>query len=267
MSSHAGTGELLAACRGAWPGVTLSDDAFLAYLAARIDDADALAATCVTDLYLACAVGRGDPRALALFEQDFLRQLDGAVAHLDGGSALVEDVRTAVRERVLGTSAGGQAKLADYRGRGDLRGWLRVVAVREALQLMRARRRETSLEVSDRDGTLATRLDDAALTTTERRVYREAFSAALATLSAKERNLLRQQYVYGATVDELAVLYGVHRATVARWIARTRELVLRRTRRHVGDALKLAGAELDSVMGRIAEHLDVSLRHTLSIER
>jgi len=275
------TGELEAvlaqavdAARAAWPEVALALDEFLAYLAARLApaEADALADTlralCISDLWLACGVARGDAAALRAFETHGLRDLDAAVAHLGGGTALVEDVRHAVRERVLGAGAGGQAKIADYRGRGDLRGWLRVVAVREALQLLRARRRETPL---DTDGALATRLGadgppTDALTTDERRIYRDAFTAALATLTPRERNLLRQQYLYGVTIDELATLYGVHRATVARWVARVRELVLRRTRRHVGDALSLAGDELDSVMGRIASHLDVSLRQTLSLE-
>ena len=261
--------QLLAASRAAWPGVELSDDEFLAYLGARLAPPldTALRASCVTDLWLACAVARGNDAAVRAFEQHCMRDLEPAIAHLDGGSALVEDVRLAVRERVLPGSAGGKAKIADYRGRGDLRGWLRVVAVREALQVMRARRRETPLE---RDGVLADRLDHEApthtMTADERRVYREAFEAALATLLPRERNLLRQQYVYGASVDELAALYGVHRATAARWVARVRELVLRRTRRHVGEALRLAGDELDSVMGRIGNHLDYSLRHTLSIE-
>lgn len=262
--------ELLSAARTAWTGVELSDDEFLGYLAARLPPDAPVAATlrssCVTDLWLACAVSRGDAAALRAFEQHCMRDLEAAIAHLDGGTALVEDVRLAVRERVLSATAGGKAKIADYRGRGDLRGWLRVVAVREALQVLRARRRETPL---DRDAILADRLDAApgdAMTTDERRVYRDAFEAALATLTPRERNLLRQQYVYGATVDELAALYGVHRATAARWVARVREVVLRRTRRHVGEALRLAGDELDSVMGRIANHLDYSLRHTLSIE-
>jgi RNA polymerase sigma-70 factor (ECF subfamily) len=104
------------------------------------------------------------------------------------------------------------------------------------------------------------------MTGDERRIYREAFEAALATLTARDRNLLRQQYVYGTTIDELAALYRVHRATAARWVARVREVVLRRTRRHIGEALHLAGAELDSVMGRIATDLDYSLHHTLSLE-
>ncbi|MEO8702725.1 MAG: sigma-70 family RNA polymerase sigma factor [Kofleriaceae bacterium] len=251
--------DRLAEARAAWPGIELADADFAAYVEARVP-AEALAETCVADLWLACAVGRGDAAALRAFDDHCLRDLDVAIAHLDGGSALADDVRAAVRERVL---VGGKAKLADYRGRGDLRGWIRVVAVREGLQLLRARRRETPL---DRDAELADRIEPTAMTADERRVYREAFETALATLTPRERNLLRQQYVYGATIDELAALYAVHRATVARWVARVRELVLRRTRRHVGEALRLAGDDLDSVMGRIADHLDYSLRHTLSFE-
>lgn len=264
--------EVLARARAAWPGVDVSDDAFLAYLGERLEPEtnldDALGSLCVTDLWLACGVARGDAAALRAFETHCLADLGAAIAHLDGGTALLEDVRLAVRERVLSATAGGSAKINDYRGRGDLRGWLRVVAVREALQVLRKRRREAPLDASE---ALADRLDSAvpveAMTTDERRVYREAFAAALATLTPRERNLLRQQYLYDATIDELAVLYGVHRATVARWTARVRELLLQRTRAHVGTALSLRGDELDSVMGRIANHLDYSLRQTLSIER
>ncbi|MBS1118404.1 MAG: putative DNA-binding regulatory protein [Deltaproteobacteria bacterium] len=263
--------QLLVAARVTWPGVELADDSFLPYLAARLPGdvaiGDSLRTLCVRDLWLACAVSQGDAAALRAFE-DCLRDLEPALAHLDGGSALALDVRHAVRERVLPASAGGQAKIADYRGRGDLRGWLRVVAVREALQLLRARRRETP--IVDGDHTLAARLDERApvetMTEAERLAYRDAFASALATLSPRERNLLRQQYLYGASVDELAALYGVHRATAARWVARIRELVLRRTRRQLGEVLRLSGDELDSVMGRLANHLDYSLRQTLSLE-
>ena len=249
--------EALAASRAAWPEVALDAEVFRAHLAARGDDAP-----CVTDLYLACAIEHGDAAALRVFETTYLPQLDAAIAHLDGGSALAGDVRVAVRARVL--AQGGKAKIAEYRGRGDLRGWLRVVAVREALQLVRARRREAPLPDE-----LATKLEApaAVLDAAERRVYREAFTAALATLTPRERNLLRQHYLHGATVDELGALYGVHRATPARWIAQVRETLMRRTRQHVGELLRLTGTELDSAMDKVAEQLDYSLRHTLSYER
>ncbi len=262
--------ERLAASRATWPALALTDDDFLPYLAARIEApggaVDALRTLCVTDLWLACAVGRGEDPALRAFEV-ILKDVGAAIAHLDGGSALVEDVGLAVRERVLGTDAGGKAKIAEYRGRGDLRGWLRVVAVREALQLMRRRKREAPIADD-----LASRLDDggaatAAMSPDEIRIYREAFAAALATLSPRERNLLRQQYLHGSTVDELGALYGVHRATAARWVAAVRETLLRRTRRAIGEAMQLTGSELDSAMARVVDHLDLSLRQTLSLER
>ncbi|NVB83668.1 MAG: sigma-70 family RNA polymerase sigma factor [Kofleriaceae bacterium] len=214
------------------------------------------------DLALARAVGSGDQAALAIFERDIMPVIAPAIAHLDGGTALVADVTAAVRARVLGD--GGDGKIHDYRGRGDLRGWLRVVAVREALQIIRARRREEPIAQD-----LGDRLFDEteALSADEKRVYSAAFAAALATLTPRERNLLRQQFIYGATVDELGALYGVHRATAARWTAQIRETLLRRTRREIADALRLTGDDLESAMGKIAGHVDYSLRHTLSIER
>ena len=248
--------EALAASRAAWPEIELDPEVFRAHLEARGTEVP-----CVTDLYMACAIERGDAAALRVFETIYVPQLDAAIAHLDGGSALAGDVRVAVRERVL--AQGGKSKIAEYRGRGDLRGWLRVVAVREALQLVRARRREAPLP-----NDLATRLEVPmpAMTDDERRIYRDAFTVALATLTPRERNLLRQHYLHGATVDELGAFYGVHRATPARWIAQVRETLVRRTRQHLADVLRLTGTELDSAMGKVADHLDYSLRHTLSNE-
>ncbi|MGE0401305.1 MAG: sigma-70 family RNA polymerase sigma factor [Kofleriaceae bacterium] len=255
--------EVLAASRQAWPGVSLPDDELVAYVTERLAPEttldDALRTLCITDLWLACAITKRDPAALRAFEAQ-LAHVGEAIAHLDGGSALVADVTAAVRERVLGT--GGDGKITEFRGRGDLRGWLRVIAVREALQIMRARKREAPMP----DALPQAIAESVQLTPDEQRVYREAFAVALATLTPRERNLLRQQYVYGATIDELGALYGVHRATAARWIAQIRETLLRRTRRHVADAMRLSGTDLDSAMGRIAGHLDYSLRHTLSRE-
>jgi len=249
----------------------VSDADFLPYLARRVpvdtDLCNALRAICVTDLYLAAALAAGNLDAMRVFETACLRDLDAAIAHLDGGTALSEDVRQAVRERVLVAPAGGRAKITEYAGRGDLRGWLRVCAVREALQLLRRRRRETPLE----DDHLADRTakDDPSLGFLDakyRAVFREAFAHALASLTPRERNLLRQQYLLGLTIDDLAALYRAHRATIARWVARARTAVLKRTRHAVSQALHVAGDDLDSIMKQVGDHLDHSLRYTLSNE-
>jgi RNA polymerase sigma-70 factor (ECF subfamily) len=254
----------IAEARRAWPDVDVPEDAFSAYVSVRVDDASSAS---LSDLWLACAVTRGDAAAVRAFDDVLRSELPSAIAHLDGGTALLDDVTGAVRERVLGVD-GTSGKLGDYRGRGSLRGWLRAVGVREALQLIRRRRREAPLPA---DAELARHVDEAAgateLSERERGIYREAFGAALASLTARDRNLLRQHYLYATTIDALGALHGVHRATAARWIADIRETLLERTRQRIGAALQLAGADLDSVMGRLAGHLDVSLRQTLSFER
>ncbi len=140
------------------------------------------------------------------------------------------------------------------------------MAVREALQIMRQRRREAPLP-DDHD--LADRLDEsrASVGDRERATYAVAFRAALETLTARDRNLLRQHYLHGATIDELGALHGVHRATAARWIADIRELLLVRTRSHIAAALRLSGGELESEMQRVAANIEITLQHTLSFER
>jgi RNA polymerase sigma-70 factor (ECF subfamily) len=252
----------LSAARQAWPSVEVGENELRSYIEAR--GADATTA-CVSDLYVACAIARGDTSALRQFEALLTSELPSAIAHLDGGTALLSDVSHAVRERVLG--AGSSGKILEYRGRGSIRGWLRVVAVREALQLLRQRRREAPMP---EDHDIAGRLqsgDAPVMTQRERDLHREAFRAALASLSPRDRNLLRQHYLHGATIDELGALHGVHRATAARWIADLREILLDRTKRHIAIELRLAGGELESEMRRVAANLEITLQHTLSFER
>jgi RNA polymerase sigma-70 factor, ECF subfamily len=251
----------LSDARDAWLGVEVTADELVAYADARGVD---LTTALIRDLYFACALARADAAAVRTFDALLATELPPAIAHLDGGTALLTDVVHAVRERVLGTN--GPGKILEYRGRGALRGWLRVVAVREALQLMRQRKREAPMP-EDHDMAARIGSTDAALPQREREVHREAFRAALASLTVRDRNLLRQHYLHGATVDELGALHGVHRATAARWIADLRELLLQRTRQHVATALRLSGGELEDEMRRVAEHLEISLQHTLSMER
>src|SRR5262249_73156 len=120
--------------------------------------------------------------------------------------------------------------IAGYRGRGDLRAWLRVAATRVALGLLRARRRDaddgelTSLAAPDASPELAL---------LRRRYTTEANAAlrgALAELGVRERNLLRQHFVDGLGIDALGRLYGVHRSTAARWLERAKARFEQRTR-------------------------------------
>jgi RNA polymerase sigma-70 factor (ECF subfamily) len=93
--------------------------------------------------------------------------------------------------------------------------------------------------------------------------YREAFNAAfrgaVAALSGEQRELLRLHFVDGLTLDQLASVAGVHRATIARRIAAAREAVAGEARRLLLAALGASESELESLAGVMRSQIDVTL--------
>ena len=48
-------------------------------------------------------------------------------------------------------------------------------------------------------------------------------------LDDRSKNLLRHAYVDGHGIDAIGAIYGVHRATAARWVERAREQLVTQT--------------------------------------
>src|SRR5262249_1646533 len=94
--------------------------------------------------------------------------------------------------------------------------------------------------------------------------FLKAFRDALATLSVRERNVLRQHFLYGLGIDQLAIAYQVHRATAARWIQRACVTLLDSTKRSLRKRLGADHAEIESVMRLVESRLEVSLRRFLA---
>ena len=65
---------------------------------------------------------------------------------------------------------------------------------------------------------------------TYKRELNAAFKEAITSLSSKQRNLLRYHFLDGLSIDRVGLLYGVHRATAARWINQARDALCVRTR-------------------------------------
>ena len=203
----------------AWPTVDLSPKLFIAHLARHLPKGipidTALEQIHTDDLYLACACAFGDKNAILAFERHCLTGLENAVSRYRASYDLVGEVKQRVRERALVSNA-GSPRIEGFSGRGDLRSWVRVMAVREAIGLARQSRRETPTD----DDTLLHAFvtpADAELEHVKARYveeFNQAFSAALRGLSVREQTLLRQHVIDGLTIDQLGVLYHVHRATV-----------------------------------------------------
>jgi RNA polymerase sigma-70 factor, ECF subfamily len=249
--------------RAAHPTLHLPVDAFATYLAGRLPpdaaSVDALRALSIPDLYLACACVRGDAVAIGLFDAAYLANVGALVPRMAGGSP--GDVVQAVREKLF---VGPRAKLVEYSGRGDLAGWVRVVAVRTALNLGRGQGREVGLReddvLADKAGAASGDTELVHLKLLYKEEFRDAFGHALTALEPRDRNMLRQHYIDGLTMERIGTLYGVHRATVIRRIHEARKAIAEETRRRLKTKLGVSRGEVESILRLIGSRLDLSLR-------
>jgi RNA polymerase sigma-70 factor (ECF subfamily) len=149
-------------------------------------------------------------------------------------------------------------KIGDYRGRGALDGWLRVVAVHAALN----QRRGTGAPGEGNPDNLFRSREDPEILYLKRRYGAElkrALDETLRQLPRRERQILKMHFLGGVSMDAIARMYRVHRTTVVRWIAGARQTILDNTRSHLRDRLCLGEVELDSLMGFAQSRLEVTL--------
>lgn len=234
-----------------------------ARLAERATDLEARAA----DLYLAVACVAGDREAIARLDAGLSATIRPALARIGVPIADDDEIAQRVRVALLVRDETGKCGLAGYTGRGELRSYLRSVAVRIALK-----RLEREVAPSATESEVSIWLPDASdspeLALLKQRCQdglRTAFADALASLTARERTLLRQHYVDGLTVDMLASLHHAHRSTCARWIEAARVKILRSVRTHLRGQLDLDAAGLEDAVELVRSRLDLSLsRHLAS---
>ena len=253
---------LIARARAGAPAIELEVDRFVEYVAERAtfdrEGRPMLEALHATDLWIAFGCVSGVSAALAAFETDYAPEIVGALGRsFDVG--LAQDAELRFRERLFLVDGDEAPRLASFSGRGNLRAWLRAAAVRTAIDLMRARR-EVPIDPATL-GDISAAADPllASLKQRYRDEFRTAFAEAAAALTDRDRTLLRYRFLDELTIDEIGVLYRVHRATVARWIAAIRESLFETTRARLMHQLTISDSEADSVLRLIDSQLDISI--------
>jgi RNA polymerase sigma-70 factor (ECF subfamily) len=214
------------------------------------------------DLFLAFACAHGDAQALEHFERDYAPIVRAALEKLRIGEPALDERVQAVREKLFLAEEGRAPKIAEYAGRGPLSHWLRVVATRVGINWLRRHTAEDEQVALDEE------LPDLAVATPELTLLQKrhqadiiaALKAAVSELPEREQNVLRLWAVDGLTTVELGKLYGLNHSNISRMLGRARKSVLKRTRRLLGERLKLSPAEVDSLTGLLQTELEVSLR-------
>jgi len=244
------------AARSRFAKVHLDDEAFIAHVARHLPrDLVALKSLDADGLYLACACGQGDRAALADLDARILSKVPVWVARMPGIGA--DDVQQELRQKLLMPPA----HILDYGGRGALERWVRVAANRCAIDMQRMKKPEISDELDHLWDGPDPELDLAKLR--DQKAVRAALHDALHGLPARDRSLLRLHYVEGVSLDQLATLERVHRATVARWLSAAREAVVERVRALINERLRLSDREGESLLRFVRSRLDLSLRRVL----
>lgn len=264
---------LVAEGRAAWPALPVDALDVVAFVGRQVtgDLADAaLDGLRPADLYLACGCARQLPAAIAAFDRDYIKEVDIALARMRMPAPRVADVKQLVRQRLFvgGGTAGAPTspgKIAEYGGRGDLRRWVRSVAVRTCLNELRKGKREVLVDDDQLIAQHAIAADDPEVEYMKRTYaeqFRAAFADALARLGAREQTLLRYHHVDGLNIDEIGAIYRVHRVTAFRWLEKAKDQLVKATLELLRARLRLPAAELDSVLRMIRSQIHLSLvRH------
>jgi len=217
------------------------------------------------EIVLAHAVTAGDPAAVREFETRYLAPVRSTLRAMTLDAADIADIEQSLRLKLLVAEPGGQARLLAYAGHGKLGGLVRVAAVREALTLLR--RRKTTRSNDDWLEELSSPDDDpelAQLKARHRDAFKTSFEEAVRRLEPREHTLLRLHLVRHQTIDQIGTVYGVHRATAARWVDAAKRSLRTLTNKVLAERFDLRGPDLERVVSLIESRIELSIDRLLA---
>lgn len=256
--------------RQTYPTISVSSTAFVASVARRLvhdqpllDSLDALA---IGDLWLAFACLEGDDVAWELLDE-ILRDVAGPVlGRFRFSRADNEEILQRLRASLFAGEGNRRALLAGYRGKGNIAGWLRVILIRRAIDKKGSPDDGVHLEAFTLSRLGLENADPELRFMRSHYVakFRDAFKAALDRLPEQRKTVLHYHLLGGLNMNEIAVVYQVHRHTVERWLADIRTSLLRETERQMTRDLGIGPSDMQSVLRLIRSRLDVTFSGILT---
>jgi RNA polymerase sigma-70 factor (ECF subfamily) len=214
------------------------------------------------DICLSIACLAGDAGALAALEEELLSPLPRHLTRFQLDDARLAEVLQRVRVRLL---SGLRPRLASYSGRAPLEAWLRVLALRTALNLMKEDARHEGQPASlERLVDVYSSPEVRAARNDVRPAFEQALKEALAALSSQQRTVLRLHFLDELNIDAIGRVFRVHRATVARWLVAIRTDLFEHVRERLQLELAPSSTELRSLFHLLRSDLRVSVERLLA---
>jgi RNA polymerase sigma-70 factor (ECF subfamily) len=260
--------DLVARGSRAWPELAVKPEELVRHAARDLQSSDPSNATVVArelhaeDLHLACACALNTRGALEAFERTYLgSHLARVLSRFAPSAGFVDEVRQSLREKLF-VRKRDEAPIAKYSGHGPLAHWVRVTALRTALDLQR-RRIHSSAMKQETEIASAAPPELHYLKHRYGKEFQKAISAAFSSLDDKQCNLLRLQHVDGLRTAQIAALFHVDRSTVKRQLASCRAQLLDQTRRILRERLGMSPSEFESLGVLVQSQLHLSMERLL----
>lgn len=246
-----------------WPQVSLSVSALQRHVESRGIGPESLIAR-PEDIFLAAACEIQDPAAMREFDRLYLSRIGSFIARVSKDPDVVDEVAQQLRIRML---SGTDPRIGHYRGEGPLEGWVRVAAMRTVLNIVESQRSHQHVPVNENQlgDALSPYLaaDHFAQGAQLRPAVQKALTAALEEQSSRNKAILRLHFVEHLNIEEIGLLYRVHRATVARWLVSIRREVFSRVQEHLELQFKVTPSEFISLFSAVRSDLHASLSRIL----
>lgn len=256
--------RLLVIAEQSWPDLGLSPVLFVKHIAQCVRGqralGESLATLHVSDLYLACACSHCLPRAIVLLDKHFICHARAWVSRIQAGSSFSDEVSQTLREKLLVSTAKGQTKIAEYSGRGPLLSWLRVSALRVAIDLHRKThplKNTNNDEQSEQFLRIAPSAEVEYIKARYQGLLGDALREALMSLSDEEHNLVRLYYTDGLSMEQVAALFGVNRSTIKRRLDDTCSRLLKEIKRCLRQHIQLTSGQLHSLVNQLLSRFEM----------
>jgi RNA polymerase sigma-70 factor (ECF subfamily) len=236
------------------------------------------------DLCLVLACERGDESAWSDLVANFDSTVKSAARKISSNYEDAEDLASSIWAELYGlrTDADGnkKSKLAYYSGRGSLAGWLRAVVSQLAVDQFRKVSKFVQIEEDREFENLAS---EAALSGNNHQPSHtanpedlfsegqasgdvtEALSAAIASLDAEDRLILKLYYFDDLKLKDIAATFGYHEATASRKLTRVQADIRKGVERELKSRHGWTESEVKKHLSETAAHLGVNLETMFAV--
>lgn len=209
------------------------------------------------DLYLCFGCARQNGRAWQSFATEYHAYIDRLAAAASGSDEEATELTDSVIVDLYLPDRSGRSRIASFDGRSSLATWLRVMVNHRAVnQRKRSRHQPHGVEhlPETADEGALRRLD------AELREHRygdalhEALCRACATLTERERLVLRLRFCETRKVQEIAAHLHVHPSNVTRQIERVCERLRATVIRTLGERYHLSKSQIEECLSDVVEN-------------